>query len=757
MSTSTSYSQEQDQYDKIYQFMRLKNWEDDLANLCKGIVKMRLDLYEGARSHAHTIDRGSLFAHSMRQLIEILEDGSDYDIRTLLDLPPPVFKRLWESPHFTYDSFRRARGLLQASERIHSHSGLTMDIDEWILANERGLRAASVDAFDWEKGLVDWARHVRNLFPPPTSIAPEQLASSPIVITRDDADQFSGYMFLDNRRSSMIEVQPTFEGFQAAFAKVSAGVFDGMDWDHIFVAGGSVLSSLISVQEEDFENHVASDIDVYIYGLNPSEAAQKVRHVFDIWEKNLPEHARLTTLAVRNSRTITFLSEYPSKRVQIVLMSVKSPLDVLLNFDLDICSMGYDGKRLLMLPKAARALETGYNVFNMDWVDGHWLNRRQPSMPIRVFKYADKGYGVRITQRYLNASGLAVDVLQSIANRANEWTERTIDSCLLFSPPDERPNGSDDRTREAVNFFGWGILSEEPHTSEAKLLTRGLGVGFESLLRHVALWEASIDHSSRISQRSTVTQGQDSEELAYGEDKYKWDPSFNIGDLMIGLRVFNSDWEDNFFENIARVMSWRGQTASTREEYAKVKGDFIHRVSRPKRVTYSRGIEGVLGPEDNIKLMFFAPQGFGAFAKQIINQALAEVAPEIFPLPVEPLEILATVQIWSPEHRGERFAPNIAEAGELDILQWNINAVLTWQHLDARIDEVHSVLWALYRSHSSMESTKKDRTTRFLEEASKRSIRGSAKEDAAAFRRWIERPVDAPSGWEMEARGAIDG
>ncbi|KAF8314679.1 hypothetical protein DL93DRAFT_973341 [Clavulina sp. PMI_390] len=438
MSDHDMHSQDQHQYDKIYELMRSKDWSDDLAELCESIVKMRLELYEAARSRARAINRSSLFEHSVRQVVDAVEEGSDSDIQALLDLPPPVLKRLWNSPHFPYSSFRRARDLLEASGSTHSHADLTMDIDEWVFANERKLRAASVEAFDWEKGLVDWARHVPYILAPSTSKRLQGLPSTPMVITRENPDRLPGFMFLDDQRSSAIEVQPSFEAFQNSFAKISLGAFEGMDWSHIFVAGGSVLSSLVCVHENDVEKHIPSDIDAYIYGLSPSAATQKVQHVFDIWKKNLPDHARDTTLAVRNSRTITFLSQYPAKRVQIVLMSAKSPLDVLLNFDLDICSMGYDGKRLLMLPKAARALETGYNVFNMDWVDGHWLNRRQPSMPLRVFKYADKGFGVRILRGHLSASNLTVQALQSIADRANEWTECAVNLCRLSSPAIER-------------------------------------------------------------------------------------------------------------------------------------------------------------------------------------------------------------------------------------------------------------------------------------------------------------------------------
>jgi hypothetical protein len=63
-----------------------------------------------------------------------------------------------------------------------------------------------------------------------------------------------------------------------------------------------------------------------------------MKHVFDTFCANLGPEA--PKLVVRNSTTITFYSQYPLRRIQIVLKLVESPKTVLLNFDLDICAMG---------------------------------------------------------------------------------------------------------------------------------------------------------------------------------------------------------------------------------------------------------------------------------------------------------------------------------------------------------------------------------------------------------------------------------
>ena len=53
-----------------------------------------------------------------------------------------------------------------------------------------------------------------------------------------------------------------------------------------------------------------------------------------------------------------------------------------------------------MLPRCARAIETGYCVFTMDLIWGHRLGNRRETQMYRVFKYANRGFGLRILSSY---------------------------------------------------------------------------------------------------------------------------------------------------------------------------------------------------------------------------------------------------------------------------------------------------------------------------------------------------------------------
>ncbi|KAJ6572093.1 hypothetical protein B0H19DRAFT_677499 [Mycena capillaripes] len=184
---------------------------------------------------------------------------------------------------------------------------------------------------------------------------------------------------------------------------MSDGLLRNLDWINVLVAGGIVLGTLMA--GDGSPNHVqdwrSSDIDIYVYGLSPEDANKKIQHVFDTFSSNFPPGTR--TFAVRNLKTITFYARYPLRRIQIVLKLVESPREVLLNFDLDICAMGWDGSNVWMLPRAARSLETGCNVFTMDLIHGHYLSARRASQPQRVFKYANRGYGIRFLPSYMSA------------------------------------------------------------------------------------------------------------------------------------------------------------------------------------------------------------------------------------------------------------------------------------------------------------------------------------------------------------------
>ncbi|KAF8311749.1 hypothetical protein DL93DRAFT_2082950 [Clavulina sp. PMI_390] len=419
-----------------------------LAELGESIVNLQLSLHAESIKEADartSSAQASLVEQTATKIMDSLT-GSEDDIAAILAIPTQLARKaIWDSESLPYNAFRMLRKLLDdnntTGEVLPGSSEFAQrDMDEWILANERTLRDDRRS--DWKRGLVDYDAHADAVFNP----SPKSTASARVI----HRERLSGYTLLDDLRATTISIQPSLVSFQTMFDKITNGLLTGLDWSNVFLAGGIVLSTLLCTSESDLEKYTSSDIDVYIHGLDPVAANKKVQHIFDVWKSNLPPSSREKTLVVRNSRTITFFSEYPVKRVQVVLKLVRSPREVLLNFDLDICAMGYDGSSLIMLPRAARALETGYNVFTMDLIQGHYLGERRASQESRVFKYADKGYGIRILPSYVSSlvelfpSGSAIEGnnesmegepfapnLHEAAARAAKWTHKGIQRYLI--------------------------------------------------------------------------------------------------------------------------------------------------------------------------------------------------------------------------------------------------------------------------------------------------------------------------------------
>lgn len=246
---------------------------------------------------------------------------------------------------------------------------------------------------NWSRGLVKYSSDSGAAFPDSTITATARIITRPLQ---------PGFKFLDAKRAPVIRIQPSVSAFSSAFTKLTDNLLNGLDWDNIFVAGGIILGSLLCTEDPDAtakaEDFITSDIDMYLYGLSVTAANKKLEHIFEVFKRNLPTNTPV--LVIRNSKTISFVSRYPLKRLQVVLKLTKNPKEVLLNFDLDICSMGWDGKDLYLLPRAARALESqfsphrgctqaetfpkaGYNVFTMSLVQGHYLGQRRASQEQR--------------------------------------------------------------------------------------------------------------------------------------------------------------------------------------------------------------------------------------------------------------------------------------------------------------------------------------------------------------------------------------
>ncbi|KAK7065054.1 hypothetical protein R3P38DRAFT_65092 [Favolaschia claudopus] len=521
------------------------------------------------------------------------------------------------------------------------------DIDEWILIHEKYLADDERLGDQWQSGLIT-LDDAQDVFP--TSV----LSCEHRKITRPN--DLPGYKLLDNLRAATVEIQPSLAAFRDSFERLSDGLLKNLNWDNVLVAGGIVLGTLIAVDAAAGAPWKSSDIDVYIYDLGPKEANAKIQHIFSTFQANLPPNT--PTFVVRNSKTITFYASYPLRRIQVVLKLVKSPRAVLLNFDLDICAMGWDGSDFWMLPRAARALETGYIVFTMNLIQGHYLSERRATQEQRVFKYAYKGYGIRILPSYVSSlptprprstkslppNNCSISTWMKIRESSRSWTQTTV----ARSDYDEKKFSH----RELDSKYQ---VSSEPQG-------RSCLSSFCLFMRHVELWDMERRGEVSIEPDEWANTTYEDSVLAYDDNpSYKWGPDFKISSFKTQIDSFN-----------LRIFEWLEQ-----DDFLSKHGleDNSTELDCAQRITYGSTAAEVLEKAGDIVLPVILPCDFAAFANDLIEQAHPSAAKT--PILTPALESRKDLVV----------KPDSKNAKE-GLFLWRIGNELMWQQLDRRIDEL---------------------------------------------------------------------
>lgn len=338
-----------------------------------------------------SVSAPSLASIAVAKVLEALENSGDLatDVKTIAEsLSSTTLRQLLNDPRTPYQLLRT---FLTLAQTLAAKDRRFMDVDEAVFRNEHYMRSRDNN----EDG-----RYLVSLEDLCKILSKDSQNSRPLSFARKDPPK-GGLEILDELRKRELTIQPSSASFCKVFERITHGILRGLDWSNVLVAGGMALTTLLHTDPTKDDDRAVRDpdIDLYIYGLGPEDANRKIGEIHGTWVRSLPATAQ-ARLVVKNARTINLLSSYPHRRIQIVLKLLHSLTDVLLNFDLDACAVGFDGSRVLMLPRCARAIETGYSVFTMDLVWGHHLSHRRASQDSRIFKYADRGFGLRILPSY---------------------------------------------------------------------------------------------------------------------------------------------------------------------------------------------------------------------------------------------------------------------------------------------------------------------------------------------------------------------
>ncbi|KAH9259482.1 hypothetical protein BASA81_002525 [Batrachochytrium salamandrivorans] len=194
-----------------------------------------------------------------------------------------------------------------------------------------------------------------------------------------------------------LSVVPTLGEFKTTFLDVFCeGQLRYLDWNNVFAAGGGVLACAqpcpkehndsLTAKRNYFHNvaYSSSDVDLFLYGLNEAEAKRKLQDIYQAVSESCPH----TVVCFRSAHAVTLVSQFPFRHIQIVLRLYSSPYEILAGFDVDACTIGFDGKQVYADVRAHHALVTRKNTID--------VSRRSPSYEMRLAKYGVRGFEVEV-------------------------------------------------------------------------------------------------------------------------------------------------------------------------------------------------------------------------------------------------------------------------------------------------------------------------------------------------------------------------
>ncbi|KZS92832.1 hypothetical protein SISNIDRAFT_428820 [Sistotremastrum niveocremeum HHB9708] len=734
--------------DELRVLLNSEDWTSRLGELAKTVVESQVASYQkSVQENGQRFEEIDALFDAQKWKNATLGEDPIADVKRIEGITDPkVRKAVWDWEKIPYTTFCAGRYGTKPAK-----GAMKRDVDEWVLRNERWLRLPGHPT--WQAGLLKISDF--------TTIFPDaKITPSAITITRPK--KMEGFTILDLKRDSRVRLQSSVANFTTTFDRLTEGVLRGLNWDNVFVAGGMVLGTLLSPpttgNPSNLDTHfLNSDIDVYIHGLGPAAATAKIKEIFETFKSNLTPHA--PTLCVRNSKTITFFSRYPTKRIQIVLKLVKTPKEVLLNFDLDVCAAGYDGKEVYLLPRAARALETGYNLFTMDLIQGHYLGERRASQEDRVFKYANKGYGIRFLPSYVNArdSGKSDEPknrserkelyemdLEAVSQRARGWVSRLIKKYIKWGHKKLPPKGTkflpqseiERLSYKNVPIFTHAMLESHAHLSSEPVGMRSCLSGFMLLMRHVALWEESV--KGNIELQEDLWASQIYSEMTMGgysyddTPRYPWDAQFTIAGFKTHIDTYNRI-------NAAKI---RGTSELSGEEFEEdLKG-------KDKRMTYADSIDEILDKAHHPVIPLFLPESVVGYANQVVRDALRDAG---ITTPRKPLRELVTKAAKIEARRGD-------QSEYTTIAAWTIDDITMWQQIDRKIDETFEIFWAFHRALRFPDMTDSESVGAVKAHVSRKAIRSDRSdgeaEELESFVEWSNKvPLVVWSYYGVMGRG----
>ena len=600
-----------------------------------------------------------------------------------------------------------------------------VDVDEAVLRNERYIRTLT-DIDQRNKYLVN-LKDLCSTVPIPTH------AENSITFIRKEPPK-GGLEILNAKRKRELEVASSEASFSISFSAITKGALLGLNWCNVIVAGGVALASLLQVSDRSRDLEINEPgISLYIHGLQPDAANRKLHDIHDTWASNLPPNAQ--KLVVKSVRAIDLITDCPERSIRIILRLYHSPIDILLESDLDASALGYDGSHVFMLPRCARAIETGYSVFTMDLVWGCPREGRRASSIHSLFAYAERGFGVRILPSY--AGLLEDDTFQEIIVEelhlndpesdagTDEINEEGTQEVIQENIQTPRRTGSrepglkelkrvarraEDYVRDLClrhqNREAARALPEDPYLAHVERITLmdildldgvfprsgyGLsdGQGFEVLMRYCEVWRLYARGKAEIDMY-TIPRAPLYDHPIVDDDlpQYGWHENLDIQEFVEDICDYNAQvWEDTKTAICSKLGIHRRDS-----------GFMNYSTRRVRRLVYGSDLVSV--QEKQITTPVVIPS--------LLEDYLLNHLPEQYSLPshfVDPDATKALIPLHDPTRHDPSVAsiPSLHDTGDEggNLRYWVITNQSMWANQHEVMDEFAELMWCIFKWFTS--------------------------------------------------------
>lgn len=378
-----------------------------LSSLCNRILQHRLEqnkLLEENRCRLNA--NSSLASISGAKILDELSNSANIesDLKGVVDtLSETTFRQLLRDPRVPYHVLRAFHVLPQSylTKEATGTGRRAVDIDEAVLENDRYIRfrggLTNLDG-KYLVGLKAFAGFNSSAIADPNKT---------LAIMRECPPK-GGLELLDKHRQRTLRIPQNDHTYIKNFEKITGGALRGLQWDNLLVAGSVALQALLDMNNTAYaydDDKPNSHISIFLYGLNATQANLKLRQIETLWKSNLDPNAEACIL--RTETIVEFRVNRSYKSARVALTMFQSPTEILSHFHLDAYAIGYDGRQVLMMPRCARAIETGYSIFTRDLVmprhPYHHLGIISSGIMKDLFEHADLGFGIRILPCYVKS------------------------------------------------------------------------------------------------------------------------------------------------------------------------------------------------------------------------------------------------------------------------------------------------------------------------------------------------------------------